>query len=69
MLHEVFTPSKRELEWVHDVITAFEAAGGSALQLPSGEFVDLPVASGPGACWKWRKPLVVARHPCIRNTG
>jgi citrate lyase subunit beta/citryl-CoA lyase len=26
------------------VLTAFEAAGGEALRLPSGEFVDTPVA-------------------------
>ena len=44
VLHEVFTPSSRELEWAHEVIAAFEAAGGNALRLPSGEFVDLPVA-------------------------
>jgi citrate lyase subunit beta / citryl-CoA lyase len=26
------------------VLAAFDAAGGVALRLPSGEFVDLPVA-------------------------
>jgi citrate lyase subunit beta/citryl-CoA lyase len=44
ILHEVFTPSERELGWAREVVAAFEAAGGSALQLPGGEFVDLPVA-------------------------
>jgi citrate lyase subunit beta / citryl-CoA lyase len=44
VLHEVFTPSERELGWAREVVAAFEAAGGAALRLPSGEFVDLPVA-------------------------
>jgi citrate lyase subunit beta/citryl-CoA lyase len=29
----------------HEVIDAFTAAGGEALQLDSGEFVDAPVAA------------------------
>jgi citrate lyase subunit beta / citryl-CoA lyase len=44
VLHEVFTPSERELAWAREVVAAFEAAGGAALRLPGGEFVDLPVA-------------------------
>ena len=44
ILHEAFTPSERELGWAREVVAAFEAAEGSALQLPGGEFVDLPVA-------------------------
>ena len=44
VLHEVFTPSERELAWAREVLEAFDAAGGGALQLPDGEFVDLPVA-------------------------
>jgi len=44
ILHEVFTPTAREIDWANEVLTAFEAAGGEALQLPSGEFVDRPVA-------------------------
>ena len=44
VLHEVFTPSEQELDWAREVVAAFEAAGGAALQLPGGEFVDLPVA-------------------------
>jgi citrate lyase subunit beta / citryl-CoA lyase len=44
VLHEVFTPSEQELGWAREVVAAFEAAGGAALRLPGGEFVDLPVA-------------------------
>jgi citrate lyase subunit beta/citryl-CoA lyase len=44
ILHEVFTPSDQELTWAREVVSAFEDAGGAALCLPSGEFVDLPVA-------------------------
>jgi citrate lyase subunit beta/citryl-CoA lyase len=44
ILHQVFTPSEQELGWAREVVAAFEAAGGAALQLPGGEFVDLPVA-------------------------
>jgi citrate lyase subunit beta / citryl-CoA lyase len=44
VLHEVFTPSEQELDWAREVVAAFEAAGGAALRLPGGEFVDLPVA-------------------------
>jgi citrate lyase subunit beta / citryl-CoA lyase len=44
VLHQVFTPSEQELGWAREVVAAFEAAGGAALQLPGGEFVDLPVA-------------------------
>jgi citrate lyase subunit beta/citryl-CoA lyase len=44
VLHEVFTPSEQELGWARQVVAAFETAGGAALQLPGGEFVDLPVA-------------------------
>jgi len=44
VLHEVFTPTGQELAWARDVLAAFDAAGGAALRLPSGEFVDLPVA-------------------------
>ena len=44
VLHDVFTPSERELAWAQEVLEAFDAAGGAALRLPDGEFVDLPVA-------------------------
>ncbi len=44
VLHEVFTPSEQDLDWARQVVSAFEAAGGDACQLPDGEFVDLPVA-------------------------
>jgi citrate lyase subunit beta/citryl-CoA lyase len=44
ILHEVFAPSARDLEWARAVLAAFEAAGRGATRLPDGEFVDLPVA-------------------------
>jgi len=44
VLHDVFTPSEQELAWAQEVLAAFDAAGGAALRLPDGEFVDLPVA-------------------------
>jgi citrate lyase subunit beta/citryl-CoA lyase len=44
ILHEVFTPTPHEIAWAQQVLAAFEHARGQALRLPSGEFVDLPVA-------------------------
>ena len=44
VIHDVFTPSAEELAWAQAVLDAFAAAGGNAVQLPDGEFVDLPVA-------------------------
>jgi citrate lyase subunit beta / citryl-CoA lyase len=44
ILHEVFTPSARDVAWAREVLQAFEAAGKGACRLPNGEFVDLPVA-------------------------
>ena len=44
ILHEVFGPSPRDLEWARRVLTAFNASGRGATRLPDGEFVDLPVA-------------------------
>ena len=44
ILHEVFGPSARDLEWARRVLAAFEAGGRGATRLPDGEFVDLPVA-------------------------
>ncbi len=45
ILHDVFTPSAGELEWAQTVLAAFDAAGGEAVKLADGEFVDLPVAN------------------------
>ena len=45
ILHDVFTPSVGELEWAQTVLDAFDAAGGEAVKLADGEFVDLPVAN------------------------
>jgi citrate lyase subunit beta/citryl-CoA lyase len=47
-LHDVFTPSEEEVAWAREVLDAFEAAAGEALRLPSGEFVDVPVAERAG---------------------
>jgi citrate lyase subunit beta / citryl-CoA lyase len=44
VLHEVFTPSEREIVWARLVVSAFDDAGEAACRLPDGEFVDLPVA-------------------------
>jgi citrate lyase subunit beta/citryl-CoA lyase len=44
VIHGVFTPSAEELTWAQTVLGAFDAAGGGAVKLPDGEFVDLPVA-------------------------
>lgn len=43
-IHDVFTPSAQELTWAQTVLNAFATAGGDAVKLPDGEFVDLPVA-------------------------
>ena len=44
ILHEIFTPTETEIEWAQSVLAGFDAAGGGGFALPSGEFVDLPVA-------------------------
>jgi citrate lyase subunit beta/citryl-CoA lyase len=44
VLHAVFSPSAEELAWARKVLDAFAAAGGAAVRLPDGEFVDRPVA-------------------------
>jgi citrate lyase subunit beta/citryl-CoA lyase len=44
VLHEVFSPTENDIAWARQVLAAFDAAGGAALRLPDGEFVDLPVA-------------------------
>ena len=44
ILHDVFTPTDDQRAWAMQVIDAFESAGGEAVRLPSGEFVDVPVA-------------------------
>jgi citrate lyase subunit beta/citryl-CoA lyase len=43
-IHAVFTPSAPDIEWARAVLVAFDAAGGEALRMPTGEFIDLPVA-------------------------
>jgi citrate lyase subunit beta/citryl-CoA lyase len=44
ILHDVFTPSVEDLGWAQTVLDAFDTAGGEAVKLPDGEFIDLPVA-------------------------
>jgi len=44
IIHAAFEPDEAELRWAQEVVEAFEAAGGDAVRLQSGEFVDLPVA-------------------------
>jgi citrate lyase subunit beta / citryl-CoA lyase len=44
IINDAFTPSPEQLAWARTVLDAFEAAGGQAVKLPNGEFVDLPVA-------------------------
>ena len=43
-LHEAFTPTQDERAWAAQVVDAFDTAGGEAVRLPDGEFVDVPVA-------------------------
>jgi citrate lyase subunit beta / citryl-CoA lyase len=63
VLHDVFTPSAEELDWAQAVLAAFDAAGGAAVKLADGEFVDLPVAD------RARRLLELAdRHP-VTATG
>jgi len=61
VLHEVFTPSEEEIRWARHVVMAFDAAGGEALQLPDGEFVDLPVAQRAQRLLSWAHALHPAR--------
>jgi citrate lyase subunit beta/citryl-CoA lyase len=43
-IHAVFGTDADETSWARQVVEAFEASNGGAVRLPSGEFVDLPVA-------------------------
>jgi citrate lyase subunit beta / citryl-CoA lyase len=43
-IHDAFTPSAPDIQWAREVLAAFDGAGGEALRLPTGEFIDLPVA-------------------------
>ena len=58
ILHDVFTPTDVELAWAGEVVKAFDAAGGASLQLPSGEFVDLPVAQRARRLLEMRTSMV-----------
>lgn len=43
-IHATFTSGQDDIDWAREVVDAFEKAGGAAVRLPGGEFVDLPVA-------------------------
>jgi citrate lyase subunit beta/citryl-CoA lyase len=43
-IHGVFDPDANEVQWAQHVLAAFAASNGAAVRLPTGEFVDLPVA-------------------------
>ncbi len=43
-LHQVFTPTDAEIVWARQVLAGFDGADGGGFALPTGEFVDLPVA-------------------------
>jgi citrate lyase subunit beta/citryl-CoA lyase len=43
-IHTTFSPRQDEIDWARKVVDAFEHAGGAAVRLSGGEFVDLPVA-------------------------
>jgi citrate lyase subunit beta/citryl-CoA lyase len=59
IIHTAFSSSEDELAWARKVVNIFAESGGAAVQLPDGEFVDLPVAerargilqSTEGATW------------------
>jgi len=44
IINEVFSPTPEELDWAQRVVAAFEASGGAATRLESGEMIDVPVA-------------------------
>jgi citrate lyase subunit beta/citryl-CoA lyase len=44
IIHQVFAPTKEELDWAKQVLWAFEQSGGAATKTVTGEFVDRPVA-------------------------
>ena len=44
IIHTAFIPGEDELAWARRGVNVFEESGGAAVQLPDGEFVDLPVA-------------------------
>ena len=43
-IHAVFGPDTDELHWAQQVLAAFTASNGNPVRLPTGEFVDRPVA-------------------------
>jgi citrate lyase subunit beta/citryl-CoA lyase len=64
ILHEVFTPTAAEIDWALSVLDGFERVGGAGFALPTGEFVDLPVAD------RARRLLDIAGvRPMATSTG
>jgi citrate lyase subunit beta/citryl-CoA lyase len=56
-IHAVFAPHADEVQWAQEVLAAFDASSGAAVRLPTGEFVDLPVAE------RARNVLQLSREP------
>ena len=51
VLHEVFTPTEREIVWAREVVAAFDAAGGAASGCPPASSSTSPWRGGLSACW------------------
>jgi citrate lyase subunit beta/citryl-CoA lyase len=62
VVHEAFTPTDHELAWAREVVDAFESSGGDALQLPTGEFIDVPVAQRARRLLELAAALTAARQ-------
>ena len=56
IIHQAFTPSADEIDWARGVLAAFEASGGAATRLDTGEMIDTPVAT------RARQLLTLAQH-------
>jgi citrate lyase subunit beta / citryl-CoA lyase len=56
-IHAVFDPDAGEVHWAQQVLAAFAASNGAAVRLPTGEFVDRPVAE------RARNILQIAESP------
>jgi citrate lyase subunit beta/citryl-CoA lyase len=63
VIHDAFTPAPDELDWARDVLAAFAAASGGAVRLPTGEFIDLPVANRARSLLALAESLGTAQHP------
>ena len=43
VINQAFSPTIAELEWARAVVTAYQASGGAATRVGTGEMVDVPV--------------------------